>query len=80
MVTPHLKRGAPVFYPNEETGKRSLWDRRGTGSGIQGKIFRDKVGKNPLAAGAGSHLQRLPERGELTEGVESQMGLAHESG
>src|SRR5215475_11029908 len=58
---------------DEETGKCSLWDRRGTGSSISGKIFRDNVGKNPLAAGAGSNLPRL------TEGGESQMGLAHES-
>ena len=49
---------------DEETGKCSLWDRRGTGSSISGRIFRDNVGKNPLAAGAGSNLQRLPERGE----------------
>jgi len=48
---------------DEETGKRSLWDRRGTGSGMQGKILRDNVGKNPLAAGAGSNLPRLPARG-----------------
>jgi len=48
---------------DEETGKCSLWDRRGTGSSISGKIFRDNVGKNPLAAGAGSNLPRLLARG-----------------
>jgi hypothetical protein len=47
----------------EETGKGTLWNRRGMGSSIQGKIHRDNVGKNPLAAGAGSNLQRLLERG-----------------
>jgi len=63
---------------DEETGKCSLWDRRGTGSSISGKICRDNVGKNPLAAGAGSNLQRLPERGENRRRGEPD-GLAHES-
>jgi hypothetical protein len=35
----------------------------GTGSSISGKIFRDHVGKNPLAAGAGSDLPRLLAQG-----------------
>ena len=48
----------------EETGTSTRWDRRGRGPGIWGKICRDRVGKNPLAAGAGSNLQRLSERGE----------------
>jgi hypothetical protein len=52
----------------------------GQGTRHLGKDLQNRVGKDPLAAGAGSHLQRLPERGELTEGRESQMGLAHESG
>ncbi len=47
----------------EETGKRTLWDRRGMGPGIRGKIRRDNVGKVLLAAGAGSYLPRLHERG-----------------
>lgn len=34
----------------EETGKRTLWDRRGMGPDIRGKIRRDNVGKIPLAA------------------------------
>jgi hypothetical protein len=38
--------------------------RRGRGPGIWGKICRDRVGKNPLVAGAGSNLQRLSDRGE----------------
>src|ERR1700682_461775 len=38
--------------------------RRGRGPGIWGKICRDRVGKKPLAAGAGSNLQRLSDRGE----------------
>ena len=53
----------------EETGKGTLWDRRGMGSSIQGKILGDNVGKIPLAAGAGSDLRRLLERSEkLKEG------------
>jgi hypothetical protein len=36
--------------------------RRGKGPGIRGRIRRDNVGKIPLAAGAGSDLQRLLER------------------
>ena len=48
----------------EETGTSTRWDRRGRGPGIWGKICRDRVGKMPLAAGAGSNLQRLSERGE----------------
>jgi hypothetical protein len=47
----------------EETGERTRWDRRGTGSSIQGKILRDNVGKLPWAAGAGYNLQGLFERG-----------------
>ena len=47
----------------EETGMRTLWDRRGTGSSIQGKILRDNVGKLPWAAGAGYNLQGLFEQG-----------------
>jgi hypothetical protein len=42
---PHLKRGAPVFYPNEETGKSTRWDRRGRGPGIWGKICRIESGR-----------------------------------
>jgi hypothetical protein len=30
---------------DEETGTRSLWDRRGTGSSISGKIFRITSGR-----------------------------------
>jgi hypothetical protein len=48
----------------EETGTSTRWDRRSRGPGIWGKICRDRVGKNPLAAGAGSNLQRLSDRGE----------------
>jgi hypothetical protein len=62
----------------EETGISTRWDRRGRGPGIWGKICRDRVGKNPLAAGAGSNLQRLSDRVK-NEGRESQQGLAHES-
>jgi hypothetical protein len=47
----------------EETGKRTLWDRRGRGPSIRGKIRRDNVGKILWAAGAGSNLPRLLERG-----------------
>jgi hypothetical protein len=39
--------------PAEETGRGTLWDRRGTGSGIPGKILRDNVGKVRRAAGTG---------------------------
>jgi hypothetical protein len=37
--------------------------RRGRGSSIQGKTFRDSVGKLPWAAGTAYNLQRLLERG-----------------
>ena len=47
----------------EETGESTRWDRRGTGSSIQGKILRDNVGKLPWAAGTGYNLPRLFERG-----------------
>ena len=63
--------GKPTHYfmgkaddTEEETGKSTLWYRRGKGPSIQGKIRRDNVGKIPLAAGAGSNLRRLLERGE----------------
>ena len=46
----------------EETGKCTQWDRRGTGSSIQGKIPRDNVGKLARAAGAGYNLRGLFER------------------
>jgi hypothetical protein len=39
-------------------------NRRGRGPGILGRTGRDNVGKIPLAAGAGSNLQRLLERGK----------------
>src|SRR5262249_12362283 len=52
----------------EETGTSTRWDRRGRGPGIWGRICRDRVGKNPLAAGAGSNLQRLSERREEPKG------------
>jgi hypothetical protein len=51
----------------EETGTSTRWDRRGRGPGIWGKICRDRVGKNPLAAGAGSNLQRLSDQGEKSK-------------
>ena len=47
----------------EETGMCTPRYRRGRGPGTQGRIHRDNVGKVPLAAGAGSNLQRLLERG-----------------
>ena len=39
-------------------------NRRGRGPGISGRTRRDNVGKNPLAAGAGSNLRRLLARGQ----------------
>jgi len=48
---------------DEETGTSSLWDRRGMGPGIRGKIRRNNVGKVPPAAGADGNLHRLLERG-----------------
>ena len=62
----------------EETGKSTLWDRRGTGSGIQGKILRDNVGKVRRAAGTGDNLRRLLQRGK-TEVEERPPRLANES-
>jgi hypothetical protein len=47
----------------EETGRCTPRNRRGRGPGTQGRIHRDNVGKVPPAAGAGSNLQRLHERG-----------------
>jgi hypothetical protein len=43
----------------EATGESTRWYRRGRGSSIQGKIFRDSVGKLPWAAGTAYNLQRL---------------------
>jgi hypothetical protein len=43
--------------------ERSEWGserRRGRGSSIQGKTFRDRVGKLPWAAGTAYNLQRRP--------------------
>jgi hypothetical protein len=64
---------------DEETGTSSLWDRRGMGPGIRGKILRDNVGIIPVAAGAGSNLRRLHERGRKAEVEESHAGLTNES-
>ena len=64
---------------DEVTGISSLWDRRGMGPGIRGKIRRDNVGRIPVAAGAGSNLQKLLERGQKVEVEESRTGLTHES-
>jgi hypothetical protein len=47
----------------EETGRCTPRNRRDRGPGTQGRIHRDNVGKVPPAAGAGSNLQRLHERG-----------------
>ena len=52
---------------------------RGTGPGIWGRIRRDNVGRIPVAAGAGSNLQRLHERGQKAEVGESHTGLTNES-
>jgi len=53
--------------------------RRGTGPGIWGRIRRDNVGRIPVAAGAGSNLQRLHERGQKAEVGGSHTGLTNES-
>jgi hypothetical protein len=47
----------------EETGMCTPRNRRGQGPRHPGRIHRDNVGKVPPAAGAGSNLQRLLERG-----------------
>ena len=47
----------------EETGRCTPRYRRDRGLGTQGRIHRDNVGKVPWAAGAGSNLHRLLERG-----------------
>jgi hypothetical protein len=49
------------------------------GPGIRGKIRRDIVGRIPVAAGAGSNLRRLLERGQKAEAEESYTGLTNES-
>jgi hypothetical protein len=69
-----LKRNITVCRPNfsvgkaavagEETGMCTLQTVVIRGPGIAGKILRDNVGKSPLAAGAGSHLQGLLKRDE----------------
>jgi len=43
----------------EETSTCTIGATGGMGSGIQGKIRGDNVGKNHLAAGTGNNLQRL---------------------
>jgi len=68
---PHLRWGK-ADDTGEETGKRTRWDRRGTGSSIQGKIFRDNVGKLPWAAGAEYDLQGLFERGSMPKEERAQ--------
>jgi hypothetical protein len=62
----------------EETGKSTLWYRRGMGSSIQGKIRGDNVGKVRRAAGTGDNLRRLLQRGK-TEVEERPLRLANES-
>src|SRR5215467_1445490 len=62
----------------EETGKSTLWDRRGMGSSIQGKFLGDNVGKVRRAAGTGDNLRRLLQRGK-TEVEERPPRLANES-
>ena len=59
---PNLRLGK-ADATGEETGASTRWNRRDTGSSIQGKIFRDNVGKLPWAAGTEYNLQRLSERG-----------------
>src|SRR6266851_1054692 len=68
---PHLSWGK-ADDTGEETGKRTRWDRRGTGSSIQGKILRDNVGKLPWAAGTAYNLQGLFERGSLPKEERAQ--------
>jgi hypothetical protein len=68
---PHLRWGK-ADDTGEETGRRTRWDRRGTGSSIQGKIFRDNVGKLPWAAGAAYNLQGLFERGSMPKEERAQ--------
>src|SRR5713101_738961 len=46
--------------------------RRGMGSSIQGKTFRDNVGKLPWAAGTAYNLQRLFERGSMPKEERAQ--------
>jgi hypothetical protein len=43
------------------------------------KDSQNNVGKIPLAAGAGSNLRRLHERGQKAEVEESHAGLTNES-
>ena len=47
----------------EETGQCAQWDRRGTGSSIQGKILRDTSGNSRWQQGLEYNLQGLFERG-----------------
>src|SRR5260370_31203213 len=48
---------------DEETGRCSLWDRRGTGSSISGKIFRITSGRTHRQQGLVGNLPRLLARG-----------------
>src|SRR6266852_9021732 len=69
---PSLCWGSPTTQM-EETGICTLWDRRGMGSNIQGKILRDNVGKVRRAAGTGRQPAKTPStrqnrsRGEPAE-------------
>jgi hypothetical protein len=55
---------------DEETGRCSLWDRRGTGSSISGKIFRITSGRTRWQQGLvatcqdSSHEAKCRRRGE----------------
>jgi len=63
---PYLCMGKAVDT-EEETGECTQWYRRDRGRSIRGKIRRDNVGKSPVAAGAGSNLQRLPIEAKAEE-------------
>jgi hypothetical protein len=56
----------------EETGKRTRWDRRDCGPGIWGKICGDNVGNIRLAAGAEWQPAETPGTRLKTEGPERQ--------
>jgi hypothetical protein len=63
---------------DEETGTSSLWDRRGMGPGIRGKIRRITSGRSRRQQGLmATCTDSLNEA--KAEGGESRRGSAHES-
>ena len=63
---------------DEETGTSSLWDRRGMGPGIRGKIRRITSGRSRRQQGLMATCTDSSNEAKA-EGGESRRGSAHES-